>query len=84
MIFRVSEGFLSAAERRFPPDSVIESAGETDYLLTCDTQADEGLFGWLLTHCDDVRLLYPASAVDRLREYAKGIAAAYGGNNAAD
>lgn len=84
MIFRVSEGFLSAAERRFPPDSVVESAGESSYLLTCDAQAEESLFGWLLVHCDDIRLIYPDAVVQRLRDYAGACAAAYHGNDAAE
>ena len=83
MIFRVSEGFLSVAERRLPHDSVIESAGERDYLLTCDVAADENLFGWLMTHCEDIRLLYPSSAVERLKEYVRSVSLVYGQGNAA-
>lgn len=84
MIFRVSEAFLSAAERRFPSDSVIESAGESHYLLTCDVPADDGLFAWLLLHSGDIRLLYPDPLVRRLEDLAKGAFALYGRNDAAE
>lgn len=78
MIFRVTEGFLLRAERRFPSDSVIETAVDGSYLLTCDAPADEALFGWLLLHGEDIRLLYPESTVARLREYARSASLAYG------
>ena len=84
MIFRVSEAFLSAAERRFPSDSVIESAGEFHYLLTCDVPADEGLFAWLLLHSADIRLLYPDFLVRRLEELSKGAFDLYGKNDSAE
>ena len=84
MIFRVSEEFLSTAERRFPADSVIESAGSGSYLLTCDAQADDTLFGWLLLHSDDIRLLYPDALVRRLGAYAGAAAAMYHVDDAAE
>ncbi len=67
MIFRVSERFLSGAERHFPSDSVIESTADGSYLLTCDIPADDALFGWLLLHSDDVCLCYPQALVSRLQ-----------------
>lgn len=84
MIFRVSEGFLSGAERRFPPDSIVEPAVDGSYLLTCDVPADESLFGWLLLHSEDVRLLYPETIVSRLREYALTSATVYGADDTAE
>lgn len=79
MIFRVSDDFLAAAEHYFPPDCVVESAADGSYLLTCDLPADETLFGWLLLHSEDIRLLYPASVLDQLREFSRCAAAVYGG-----
>lgn len=84
MIFWVSEDFLAAAEHRFPPDSTVESAADGSYLLTCDIPADESLFGWLLIHCEEIRLLYPEQMVDRLREFSRNAESIYqvsvGGN----
>lgn len=84
MIFRVSESFLSEAERRFPPDSVVESAGESMYLLTCDIPAEDSLFGWLMLHCDEIRLIYPEPLVQRLQALSHASALAYRGNPAAE
>ncbi len=81
MIFRVSEGFLPGAERRFPSDSVIEPAVDGSYLLTCDVPADEALFGWLLLHSEDIRLLYPEAIVARLRQFSRTSAAVYRGDD---
>lgn len=78
MIFRVSEDFLAAAEHRFPPDSTVESGVDGSYLLTCDVPADEALFGWLMVHSDEIRLLYPESMVDRLREFSRVAGGVYG------
>ena len=84
MIFRVSEAFLSSAERRFPSDSVIESAGESHYLLTCDVPADDSLFGWLLLHSGDIRLLYPDFLVRRLETLSKAAFSSYKSADAAE
>lgn len=78
MIFRVSEDFLAMAEHRFPPDSVVESVSDGSYLLTCDVPADESLFGWLMIHCDEIRLLYPGHMVERLREFSRVAGGIYG------
>ncbi len=78
MIFRVSEGFLSGAERFFPSDSLIEPAADGSYFLTCDIPADESLFGWLLLHSEDIRLLYPESLTARLRELSGTAVLTYG------
>lgn len=71
MIFRVSERFLSGAERYFPPDSLIEPTADGSYLLTCDIPADDTLFGWLLLHSDDICLCYPESLVSRLQAISR-------------
>ena len=77
MIFRVSGGFLAEAERRFPSDSIIESAGGGEYLLSCEIPADETLFGWLLLHPEDLRLVYPEGLVQRLRAVVAASYTAY-------
>lgn len=79
MIFRVSDDFLAAAEHRFPPDCIVETAADGSYLLTCDIPADDSLFGWLLLHSDDIRLLYPSSVLDQLREFSRCAAQVYCG-----
>lgn len=84
MIFRVSESFLSMAERRFDSDAVIESAGKGFYLLTCDAPADEELFGWLLLHSEDISLLYPESLVSHLRSLSACCGAVYKKDDAAE
>jgi predicted DNA-binding transcriptional regulator YafY len=77
MVFRVSAAFLSTAERHFPADAEVESDGGGRYLLTCDALADEALFGWLLLHYDDIRLIAPESLVLRLQSLARGANRAY-------
>ncbi|MBO5248572.1 MAG: WYL domain-containing protein, partial [Clostridia bacterium] len=77
MVFRISDGFLSEAERKFPFDATVEPAVDGSYLLTCDVSSDEALFGWLLLHSEDVQLLYPESAVCRLREFSRAAARVY-------
>lgn len=84
MIFRVSEGFMSGAERFFPSDSVIEPAVDGSYLLTCDIPADESLFGWLLLHSEDIRLIYPESLTSRLRELSDTAMRTYGASDTAE
>lgn len=84
MIFRVSEGFLNVAERRFPTDSQVEPAEEGWCLLTCDAPADENLFGWLLQHSSEIRLIYPESLVLRLQSLSRRSSLDYGINDAAE
>ena len=84
MIFRVSESFLQAAERRFPSDSVIESSADGSWLLSCDVPADEGLFGWLLLHSDEIRLIYPNALILRLRAYSQASILSYGVDDTAE
>ncbi len=77
LIFRVTESFLPAAERRFPSDAVIESAADGSYLLSCDVPADDALFGWLLLHGGEIRLLWPAPLVSRLRVLSEAAMLSY-------
>ncbi len=77
LIFRVAESFLPAAERRFPSDAVIESAADGSYLLSCDVPADDALFGWLLLHGEEIRLLWPAPLVSRLRALSRAAMLSY-------
>lgn len=84
MIFRVSEAFLSTAERYFPSDSLIESTVDGSCLITCDMPANESLFGWLLFHSDDVRILYPEALVQRLRRISLSAANIYNGDVTAE
>lgn len=82
MVFRISHGFLSEAERQFPFDAAVEPAVDGSYLLTCDVSFDDALFGWLLLHSDDVQLLYPESAVCRLRDLSRAAARVYASDDA--
>lgn len=84
MIFRVSESFLAAAERHFPSDSVVETEGNGWYLLSCEACADDALFGWLLMHGDQIRIVYPSSLVARVREISERVSAAYGAGKTAE
>lgn len=84
MIFRVSEGFLNVAERRFPTDSQVEPAESGWCLLTCDAPADESLFGWLLQHSGEIRLIYPESLILRLQAMAHRAASDYALSDAAE
>ncbi len=78
MVFRVSESFLPAAEQWFPSDSFVEPAVDGSYLFSCDIPAEERLYGWLMIHSEDVRLLYPESVVERLRDFSRAAIGAYG------
>ena len=78
MIFRVTEEFLPTAEHYFPADATVESAVDGSFLLSCDTSANETLFGWLLLHGEEIRLLYPESTVAQVRAFAEGAYRAYG------
>lgn len=82
MVFRVSRSFLSLAERKFPSDAVIELIDEDSYLISCDVPADESLFGWLLLHSEEIRLLCPETMVRRLTEFVRIGSSVYGNDTA--
>lgn len=79
-IFRVSPSFLSTAERFFPTDATVEPAVDGSFLLTCEIAADETLFGWLLLHSEEIRLLYPESLVTQIRAFSQSSFRTYGGS----
>ncbi len=80
MIFRVSESFLSTAERFFPADATVESAVDGSYLFSCEISANKTLFGWLLLHSEEIRLLYPESLVTQIRAFSQSSFRTYGGS----